>query len=226
MDFIAWVYWNIGSLFCHQLPERTLFINGEALPVCARDTGIYAGVFITGLYLYIRGRFDSDKPPRLFTAIVLCLLMLPMMADGVSSYLGFRNTTNEIRLATGLLFGIALPVFLIPTAHFKIYGQNSKEVLKNLYELLLPLAGGAVLYLALLRVRQLPWWLVSSMIVAGFLFLIARLIYTLVHRLIAGKSKHRLIPVAIGTISVLAVMYLVSHYLLHPLKQLLITRFN
>ena len=33
----------IGSLICHQLPERSFHLWGAQLPVCARCTGIYAG---------------------------------------------------------------------------------------------------------------------------------------------------------------------------------------
>lgn len=33
----------IGSVICHQLPERSFHIWGRQLPVCARCVGIYAG---------------------------------------------------------------------------------------------------------------------------------------------------------------------------------------
>src|SRR5215510_6838555 len=33
----------IGALICHQRPERSFFIHGLQLPVCARCTGLYIG---------------------------------------------------------------------------------------------------------------------------------------------------------------------------------------
>src|SRR4051812_13308281 len=42
---IAGVY-GIGSLICHQLPERSYALWHAQMPVCARCTGIYAGAVI------------------------------------------------------------------------------------------------------------------------------------------------------------------------------------
>ena len=35
--------YQIGSLVCHQLPERSFYFRGAQMPVCARCTGIYIG---------------------------------------------------------------------------------------------------------------------------------------------------------------------------------------
>lgn len=32
-----------GHFICHQRPERSFFLHGRQLPVCARCTGLYAG---------------------------------------------------------------------------------------------------------------------------------------------------------------------------------------
>src|SRR4051794_16866562 len=42
---IALVY-GIGSVICHQRPERSLSLWHAQMPVCARCTGIYAGAVI------------------------------------------------------------------------------------------------------------------------------------------------------------------------------------
>ena len=41
MDVIAAFAYAVGSVVCHQLPERSFFIDGRQLPVCARCTGLY-----------------------------------------------------------------------------------------------------------------------------------------------------------------------------------------
>jgi uncharacterized membrane protein len=41
MDLINQFIFAAGSLICHQRPERSFFIDGHQLPVCARCTGLY-----------------------------------------------------------------------------------------------------------------------------------------------------------------------------------------
>src|SRR4029450_12060460 len=52
----------VGSLLCHQRPERSFFLWGSQMPVCARCTGIYAGAAIAALVLPVVARL---KPSRL-----------------------------------------------------------------------------------------------------------------------------------------------------------------
>ena len=39
----------VGSVICHQFPERSFHLWGVAMPVCARCTGIYIGAAIVAL---------------------------------------------------------------------------------------------------------------------------------------------------------------------------------
>jgi len=41
--------YHIGSLVCHQLPERSFYFWGAQMPVCARCTGLYIGAAATAL---------------------------------------------------------------------------------------------------------------------------------------------------------------------------------
>lgn len=222
MEYLIGLYNRIGALFCHQLPERTLSIGGMPLPVCARDTGIYLGIFLSTVYLFVRGRFDSDKPPRTFQAVLLSVLMLPMAFDGVSSYLGVRETNNFIRLFTGMSFGLAIPFFLIPAANFKVYGKNSKGVLKNTGELLFLYGVGGLICLAVLEVQWIPWSILSGAIIVGVVFLVSRLVFTVIYRCVPMKKESRFWAVSVLTVSVFIILYFVSSYLLQPLKYLLL----
>ncbi len=80
-------------LFCHQLPERTLHLAGEPMAVCARCAGIAAGL-VLGAFAPLR--------PRLW---MLLPATAPMAADGLTQLFGFRESTNTLRVATGLLLG-------------------------------------------------------------------------------------------------------------------------
>lgn len=99
----------VGSLVCHQIPDRTLWIGGHYLPVCARDTGAYLGFYVGYLLLHFRNR-KATGPPNLWITL---LMVMPITMDGFSQWLGFRTSTNEIRLATGLLFGISMAPLLV-----------------------------------------------------------------------------------------------------------------
>ena len=41
MDLLLAFLYAAGSVICHQLPERSFFLDGRQLPVCARCTGLY-----------------------------------------------------------------------------------------------------------------------------------------------------------------------------------------
>ena len=59
--------YGIGSLVCHQLPERSYHVWTAQVPVCARCAGIYAGAVIgaiAGLLQVARGGWPGFVPGR------------------------------------------------------------------------------------------------------------------------------------------------------------------
>ncbi|TLM98193.1 MAG: DUF2085 domain-containing protein, partial [Actinobacteria bacterium] len=101
-EFLQW----FGFGLCHQLPERSFFGGGYQLPVCARDTGIYVGFMVSlAVVAAIHRRERPRGFPRPAVWALLGILVALMGADGVSSYAGWRETTNALRLATGLGVG-------------------------------------------------------------------------------------------------------------------------
>lgn len=108
-DTLVHIFNYIGHLVCHQLPERNLWIGGRYLPVCARCTGAYLGFYIGYLLLPMR-RKEASGPPNLWITL---FMVAPMMVDAGTQFIGFRTSTNELRLVTGLLFGVALAPLLV-----------------------------------------------------------------------------------------------------------------
>lgn len=106
---ILFLFDFIGRLVCHQLPERTLWVGGYYLPVCARDTGAYLGLLL-GYFLLPLRRKEACGPPNLW---ITSMMVAPMIIDAVTQWIGLRTSTNELRLITGLLFGIALSPLLV-----------------------------------------------------------------------------------------------------------------
>lgn len=109
-DEIIQLFNSIGSLICHQKIERTLWIGGHYLPVCARDTGACIGLLLGYILLFFLRKKEAKGPPNLFVTLAM---MVPLLVDSISQALGLWTSTNDIRLMTGLLFGTALAPFLV-----------------------------------------------------------------------------------------------------------------
>ena len=100
----------IGSLVCHRRPDRTLWIGGHYLPVCARDTGAFVGLLLGYVMLLFLRRKEAKGPPNLYVSLIM---MLPLWVDSFGQLFGLWTSTNYLRLITGLLFGAALAPMLV-----------------------------------------------------------------------------------------------------------------
>jgi uncharacterized membrane protein len=150
--FDAMMHW-LGFGLCHQLPARSFIAGGHQLPVCARDTGIYMG-FVVALALTAlleRGRRRTGMPPAWLLGVGAAFV-LAMAWDGVTSYAGLRETTNLIRLVTGVGTGFALTLVVVPILNGQLWDRRSTgRVLDE------PLSGVAWCLAAPLTVAAL-WW--------------------------------------------------------------------
>ena len=97
--------WNLvysaGDRLCHQKAERSFFINDNQMPFCSRCTAIWLGMAI-GLGIMILYKIQLDE--KFLIAIILG--MVPIGVDGVGQLFDFWESTNVIRVMTGLLIGI------------------------------------------------------------------------------------------------------------------------
>jgi uncharacterized membrane protein len=95
---------------CHQRPDRSFQAFGYPLAVCARCSGIYLGAFL-GLLVYpFRRGFEVLKLPKIAT---LALVSTPIAIDAAGNLLGFWNSGQVFRLATGLFWGSILPFYFL-----------------------------------------------------------------------------------------------------------------
>src|SRR5271155_2334385 len=86
---------------CHHAPGRTLVLRGAAMCVCSRCAGLYAGVFVAGLWP------SAIAPARLRLALPAGAAL--MIADILFQELGLHPPWHAARLATGALVGWAAP---------------------------------------------------------------------------------------------------------------------
>jgi uncharacterized membrane protein len=99
--------WRIlFRLFCHGIPERCFYLWGVPMPICARCTAIYAGLILSFVVYLILPRMREQV-----ARMVLYAALVPMAVDGLTQLAGLRLSTNSLRLATGLLVGVAFGVW-------------------------------------------------------------------------------------------------------------------
>ncbi len=134
------VVYSFGDFNCHQKEDRTIIINDNQMPVCARDTGIFIGVLF-GAAILARAVVDDSpahtflsilprkfkelkfvrKRPGLTTAALLLLMVVPTGLDGGIQLLSTMGvlpfgisyeSTNPTRLLTGFPMGVAAGVLM------------------------------------------------------------------------------------------------------------------
>ena len=109
-DVARGIYGAFGTL-CHQLSERSYFIDGHQLAVCSRCTGIYGGfAFTLLLYPLIR----SLRNPVMPRPSWLLLAAVPLAIDFAVNFFGFWQNTHTSRLLTGAFLGSAVVFYVMP----------------------------------------------------------------------------------------------------------------
>lgn len=103
----------VQAYLFHWTPERAIWIGGHALSWDARCAGIYAGFAVGAAYQLAAGWRSWCVPPLPVLAIV-GLFTLPLFGDVLSVAAGLRAPWNDARFLTGLLFGAALSIALLP----------------------------------------------------------------------------------------------------------------
>lgn len=89
-------------IFCHGIPDRCLTLWGVPMPICARCTAIYAGLAFAALVFRLLPLL-RERTARM----ILYLCTVPMAVDGLTQLARLRESTNGLRMATGLAAGMA-----------------------------------------------------------------------------------------------------------------------
>jgi len=109
------VVYAIGSVICHQLPERSFSLWSRQMPVCARCTGIYVGAAVTVLFSPVARRLQPSV--RRSPKGVALLALLPAVATLVYEWTTGVAPSNWIRAASGLCLGAAIAALISACGH-------------------------------------------------------------------------------------------------------------
>lgn len=95
-------------MICHGRVDRALELFGIAMPICARCTGIYAGM-LAGLSAFCGMQILREHVTR--AAVIMAAT--PLALDGLTQLTGLRESTNPLRIATGLVAGFAFGLWIL-----------------------------------------------------------------------------------------------------------------
>jgi uncharacterized membrane protein len=106
--FLAFIF-AVGSVICHQLPERSFFLDGRQLPVCARCTGLYlsgvAGLAAWWAVKLLRGWRPQTVPPRL-AIVLLAIVATPTVVSYLTGVFGVWDGSNQTRALLAVPLGV------------------------------------------------------------------------------------------------------------------------
>ena len=95
-------------LLCHGRIERSLELFGAPMPLCARCTGIYLGLLV-GILAFWAVPLLRERVMR----VVALVCVAPLAIDGLTQLTGLRESTNELRVATGVVAGLAFGLWIL-----------------------------------------------------------------------------------------------------------------
>lgn len=129
---------------CALQSSHMIHLGTTPLPFCARNTGIFVGLAVG--YVALFGRGDAFRWPSPRIALGMAGLLTLMGLDGLNALLSDLALPhpyppdNLLRLATGLLAGAAMAVFVLPVTGFLLDLHSSGSAPRAMSSGLLPVA--------------------------------------------------------------------------------------
>jgi len=112
-SWVSSLLYRFFDPICHQIDGRSYHLFGSPLAVCSRCSSIYIA-FLAGTILYPL-IYDINRP-RMPSRTLLLVALAPMVFDAGTGFLGLYEASFLTRTLTGALFGLVLPLFILPAA--------------------------------------------------------------------------------------------------------------
>jgi uncharacterized membrane protein len=109
--FSAAIY-QVGSLLCHQLSERSFHFRGAQLPVCARCAGLYVGAAAAALSA---SRLGPTRSRNVWnrSRMLLAVAALPTAVTLIGEWFSGHMPSHWIRAAAGLPLGAIVMLIVL-----------------------------------------------------------------------------------------------------------------
>jgi len=101
------VLYAVGSLICHQQPERSFHLAGAQLPVCGRCLGVYLGGAAGAVLWMVWSRQRARGMSRERALTLLAIAALPTGVTVAGAIAGLADPSNAWRAALALPLGFA-----------------------------------------------------------------------------------------------------------------------
>jgi uncharacterized membrane protein len=109
LDSISKPIFFLLHAICAQIPSHSFYILGHQLGMCARNFSIYTSMFAASLIFVISKKRLPGIPWWIWV-----LMIMPIAFDGITQMFGLRESTWELRVLTGTLFGFGNMWFVLP----------------------------------------------------------------------------------------------------------------
>ncbi len=123
---LALAIYFVGSIVCHQRPERSFHAWGAQLPVCARCTGIYIGAVLGVVSVALAFGPANAETAALTgcatqrTRLWIFLSALPTAVTLVSEWTTGVMPSNAIRFVAGLPLGMVVSWLMIRSVEGRV----------------------------------------------------------------------------------------------------------
>lgn len=95
-------------LMCHGRVERCFELFDTPMPICARCVGIYGGMLFAILAFWAVPLLREKVMSRVAIAAAV-----PLGIDGLTQLAGLRESTNTLRVVTGVIAGLAFGLWIL-----------------------------------------------------------------------------------------------------------------
>lgn len=127
MDPVSGFVYSVGDLLCHQMSERSYWISGNQMPVCAREFGMIAGALFGMILSQVLVR-RIDASLRVASATAFVVMMAAPVEYAYSAITGADVAMDLVFLSGALSgFGFALVLQCIMSKSFS-YASNKTNV--------------------------------------------------------------------------------------------------
>jgi uncharacterized membrane protein len=187
----------IGYAVCHRISSHSFYIEDRPFSLCARCSGQYMGFLFGFLFQLVVGKSRAGFPKK-HILIFFVLAALIYFVDGTNSvlhlypgldHLSIYEPQNQLRLFTGLFFGLSISAVVFPLAAQSVWRNYSLEpVIKERNQWLIFIGGAILLGMLTLSGNSSILFILNLISTAGLITLLT-VLYTVIWLLIMNRQN-------------------------------------